>query len=70
MLIKPGLLLGYRPDLIVEKSILIELKTVERFLPIHTGQVLTYLRLTGLKVGLLLNFNSVLLANGIKRVLL
>jgi GxxExxY protein len=64
------LLAGYRPDLIVERSILVELKTVERFHPVHTAQLLTYLKLTGLRVGLLLNFNSVLLANGIKRVLL
>jgi len=61
---------GYRPDLIVEKTVLVELKTIERFLPVHTAQVLTYLKMTGLKVGLLINFNSVLLANGIKRVVL
>jgi GxxExxY protein len=61
---------AYRPDLVVEKTIVVELKTVERFIPVHTAQLLTYLKLEGLRVGLLLNFNSVVLANGIKRVVL
>ena len=49
---------------------LVELKVVERFLPIHTAQVLTYLRLTGLHLGLLVNFNVTLLQHGIRRVVL
>ena len=62
--------IGYRPDLIIERTVVVELKTVERFIPVHTAQLLTYLKLEGLHVGLLLNFNSVVLANGIKRVVL
>lgn len=50
--------LGYRADLIVEKSIIIELKTVERLLPVHEAQLLTYLKLSGLELGYLINFNS------------
>lgn len=50
--------LGYRADLIVEKSIIIELKTVERLLPIHEAQLLTYLKLSNLELGYLINFNS------------
>ena len=62
--------IAYRPDLIVERTVVVELKTVERFIPVHTAQLLTYLKLEGLHVGLLLNFNSVVLTNGIKRVVL
>jgi GxxExxY protein len=62
--------IGYRPDFVVEKNVIVELKTVERFLPVHTAQVLTYLKLEGLRVGLLLNFNSRWMASGIKRVVL
>ena len=61
---------GFRADFIVENSILLELKSVERFLPIHTAQVLTYLKLTGLHLGLLINFNVTLLQHGIRRVVL
>ena len=61
---------AYRPDLVVERTVVVELKTVERFNPVHTAQLLTYLHLEGLHVGLLLNFNSVVLASGIKRVVL
>jgi len=56
--------------LVVERTVVVELKTVERFIPVHTAQLLTYLKLEGLRVGLLLNFNSVLLMNGIQRVVL
>jgi len=62
--------IAYRPDLVVERTVVVELKTVERFIPVHTAQLLTYLKLEGLHVGLLLNFNSVVLASGIKRVVL
>ena len=51
-------------------SLLIELKAVEKILPIHEAQILTYLKLTDLKFGLILNFNSVLLKNGIRRFVL
>jgi GxxExxY protein len=50
--------------------VVVELKTVERFTPVHTAQLLTYLKLEGLRVGLLMNFNSAPLMNGIKRVVL
>ena len=58
---------GYRADLIVEKTLLVELKAVERLLPIHQAQVLTYLKLGRYPTGLLINFNSTLLKDGIKR---
>jgi GxxExxY protein len=61
---------GYRVDLIVEERVLVELKCVERLSPVHTAQVVTYLRLTGLHVGLLLNFNVAFLRDGIVRVIL
>lgn len=61
---------GYRADLIVEGSVLIELKAVERLLGIHEAQVMTYLRLTGLQVGLLINFNVSSLKAGIRRLAL
>jgi hypothetical protein len=59
---------GYRADLIVENVVLVELKAVERLLSIHEAQVMTYLRLTGLQVGLLINFNVSSLKTGIRRV--
>jgi GxxExxY protein len=59
---------GFRADLIVEGKVLIELKSVEALKPVHGKQVLTYLRLTGMKLGLLINFGEVMLKNGIKRV--
>lgn len=60
----------YRIDLIVERAIVVELKSVERFDPVFEAQVLTYLRVTGKKVGLLINFNSRLLKDGVKRFVL
>ena len=59
---------GYRMDLVVEEQLVVEIKAIERFLPIHEAQMLTYLKLSGLKVGLLLNFNSVALKEGLRRV--
>lgn len=59
---------GYRMDIVVENRLILELKTVEQLLPIHEAQLLTYLKLSGIKVGLLLNFNTVLLRNGIRRM--
>lgn len=59
---------GYRLDLVVEGEIILELKTVEHLLPIHEAQLLTYLKLSGLTLGLLINFNVPVLKNGIKRI--
>jgi len=61
---------GYRIDILVENKVVIELKTVEAFTDVHTAQVLTYLRLSGNHVGLLLNFYTKSLKNGIKRLVL
>lgn len=58
---------GYRIDLLVEGKIVIELKTVERFTDVHFAQTLTYLKLGNYPIGLLINFNTKLLKNGIKR---
>jgi len=58
---------AYRADLIVENTVLVELKAVERLLPVHEAQILTYLKHTGLSLGLLLNFNTTRLALGIRR---
>ena len=60
----------HRIDFIVEQAVVLELKSVERFDPVFEAQVLTYLRLTGLRRGLLLNFNSRLLKDGIRRYIL
>jgi GxxExxY protein len=59
---------GYRLDFIVARRVILEIKCVDRLLPIHAAQVLTYLRLTGVKVGLLVNFREVVLRNGIRRL--
>jgi len=61
---------GYRLDVVVENRLLLELKTVDRILPIHEAQLLTYLKLTGMRTGLLLNFNVPVLHQGIKRMVL
>ena len=58
---------GFRVDMIVEEKVLLELKAIEKILPIHEAQVLTYLKLSGVGIGLLLNFNAMPLKNGIKR---
>jgi len=58
---------GYRADLIVANQVILELKSIERILPLHEAQLLTYLRLSGCRVGLLLNFNTVSLKSGIRR---
>jgi GxxExxY protein len=60
----------YRLDLLVEDAVVVEIKSVERFDPVFEAQILTYLRVTGKKIGLLLNFNSRLLREGIKRYIL
>jgi len=58
---------GYRADLIVNNEVVLELKCVERILPLHEAQLLTYLRLSQCRIGLLLNFNTLSLKNGICR---
>ena len=60
--------LGFRSDLIVEEKVIIELKSVEILPPVYPKQVLTHLRLTNLKLGMLINFNVALLKDGIKRI--
>ena len=61
---------GYRMDLVVDERLVVELKTVERLLPIHDAQLLTYLKLSGFRTGLLLNFNTPVLRDGIRRLVL
>ena len=61
---------GYRIDLLVERQIVIELKSVSALAPIHIAQILTYMRLGKYPLGLLINFNSRLLKNGIKRLII
>ena len=60
---------GYRLDVVVQSQIILELKTVEALLPLHEAQLLTYLKLTGLRLGLLMNFNVPVLKDGIKRMI-
>jgi len=60
---------GYRIDILIEDKIIIELKTVESFRDVHTAQVLTYMRLGGYRLGLLLNFNGNRMVDGIKRII-
>ena len=60
---------GYRIDLLVEKMVIVELKAVDRFEPIHTAQLLSYLKLSKCKLGLLINFNVKVLRDGIKRII-
>jgi GxxExxY protein len=61
---------GYRIDIVVEGKVMLELKTVERLVPVHDAQLLTYLKLSGIRIGLLLNFNSPVLKDGIRRMVL
>lgn len=60
--------LGYRLDLLVEDAIIVELKAVEKLTPLHEAQLLSYLKLSGKKIGLLINFNVTRLRDGIKRM--
>jgi GxxExxY protein len=60
--------LGFRADLIIENKVIIEVKSVETVAPVHWKQVLTYLKLTGIKLGLLINFNEALIKQGISRI--
>ena len=61
---------GYRLDLVVEGMVVVEIKAVERMLPVHEAQILTYLKLSGLPLGLLLNFNVPMMREGIRRFVL
>ena len=61
---------GYRIDLLVDNSLIVELKSVDRLLPIHQAQLLTYMKLSGISIGLLINFNVEYLKHGIKRMVL
>jgi GxxExxY protein len=61
---------GYRLDVVVEKAIILDLKVVETILPIHEAQILTYLKLSGIRLGILLNFNVPYMKNGIRRMVL
>jgi GxxExxY protein len=61
--------IGYRADMVVEEKLLLELKSVDALLPVHTAQVITYLRLKKFPLGLLINFNEVLIKHGIHRIL-
>jgi GxxExxY protein len=60
----------FRLDFLIEGEIILELKSIERLLPVHEAQVLTYLRLSGKQVGLLINFNVPVLKDGIRRCIL
>jgi GxxExxY protein len=64
-----ALSVGYRVDFIVERCLIIEVKCVEKLLPVHVAQLLSYLRLSGLKLGLLLNFNVPHFRQGIRRII-
>ena len=61
---------GFRLDLLVENQLIVEIKSVEALAPIHDAQLLTYLKITGFKTGLLINFNVPLLKQGLKRLVL
>ncbi len=61
---------GYRIDVLVDNALILELKSVEKLMPIHDAQLLTYLKLAGIRTGLLINFNVPLLKDGIKRMVL
>jgi GxxExxY protein len=61
---------GYRIDIVAEREIVIEIKAIEHFLPVHDAQIQTYLRLSGYRIGLLMNFNSVALKDGLRRFVL
>jgi GxxExxY protein len=61
---------GYRLDLLVQDCVVVELKAVEKLIPLHDAQLLTYLKLTGHRLGILINFNTKLLKDSIKRIVL
>ena len=59
---------GFRADLIVDNKVLVELKAIDQLLPVHQAQVITYLKLTGIRTALLINFNVSLLKDGLRRI--
>lgn len=61
---------GYRLDLLVEKTVIVELKSIESINPVHEAQILTYMRFSNIRIGLLINFNVTVLRNGLKRYVL
>jgi GxxExxY protein len=61
---------GYRMDIVIARSLVVEIKSIERLLPLHGAQLLTYMKLSRIGTGLLLNFNAILLKDGIKRMVL
>jgi GxxExxY protein len=61
---------GYRIDVLVENKVLLELKSIEAIAPVHEAQILTYMKFSGIKIGLLMNFNVTVLKNGLKRFVL
>ena len=65
---KGELIAEHRPDLVVSEKVIVEIKSVERFNPVFLAQMLTYLRITGLPVGLILNFNRPVMMDGVRRV--
>lgn len=60
--------MGFRADIIVERSLLLELKAVQEIIPLHFAQVITYLKMTSIKRGFILNFNVPVMKKGIKRI--
>ena len=65
-----GVELGFRTDLVVENAVIVELKTVAAIRPVHKAQLLTYLRLSGISVGLLMNFHAIPFRQGIHRLII
>ena len=65
-----GLLCHQRLDLVIDNRIVLEIKSVEKLNPVHHAQLLSYLRISGIRVGLLINFNSAILRDGLKRIVL
>jgi GxxExxY protein len=65
---KGELIAEHRPDLIIRDEVIVEIKSVERFNPVYLAQLLTYLRITNLRVGLILNFNRPVMKDGVRRV--
>jgi GxxExxY protein len=70
VLYKGEVVAEHRPDLVVANRVVVEVKSVERLARVHTAQMITYLQVTGLQVGLVMNFNSATLLEGLKRVVL
>jgi len=71
LLFYKGILISeHRPDLVVENKVVVEVKSIARFENVHVAQLLTYLRVTSIRVGLLLNFNTSVLKHGLRRVVL